>query len=89
MFVFEQLEEHAKKQPEKIITSYLGKELTYNQFFQQVKNLVGYFQAQGYKKEDKIAVYLYNSDVFLICYYACQLGGFTLVPVNTKLTPEK
>ncbi len=89
MFIFEQLEKHAKEQPEKVITSYQGRTTTYAKFFQQAKNLAGYFQGRGYKKDDVIAVYLYNSDFFLVCYYACQLGGFTLLPVNTKLAaPE-
>lgn len=89
MFVFEKLAEHAKVQPEKVITIFQGRETTYGQFYQQAKNLAGYFQQRGYQKEDKIALFLQNSDYFLICYYACQLGGFTVTPVNTKLTaPE-
>lgn len=89
MFVFEQLAEHAKVQPEKVITTFQGRETTYAQFYQQAKNLAGYFQAKGYQKDDKIALFLHNSDYFLVCYYACQLGGFTVAPVNTKLTaPE-
>ncbi|MCM3601686.1 long-chain fatty acid--CoA ligase [Robertmurraya korlensis] len=89
MFVFEQLAVHAKFQPEKIISSYQGRELSYKQFYQQAKNLAGYFQRKGYKKEDKIALFLHNSDYFLLSYYACQIAGFTVTPVNTKLTaPE-
>lgn len=89
MFVFEQLVEHAVLQPEKVITSYQGRETTYSSFYQQAKNLAGYFQEKGYQKGDIIALYLHNSDHFLICYFACQLGGFTVLPINTKLTaPE-
>ncbi|WP_423801828.1 class I adenylate-forming enzyme family protein [Neobacillus sp. SAB-20_R2A] len=89
MFVSEQLEEHVKLQPEKVITAYQGREMTYGQLYQQAKNLAGYFQEKGYQKDDIIAVYLPNSDYFVICYYACQLGGFSVMPVNTKLTaPE-
>ncbi|KEF37238.1 acyl-CoA synthetase (AMP-forming)/AMP-acid ligase II [Schinkia azotoformans MEV2011] len=89
MFVFEKLAEHSKVQSEKVITTFQGRETTYGQFYQQAKNLAGYFQIKGYQKEDKIALLLNNSDYFLICYYACQLGGFTVIPINTKLTvPE-
>ena len=89
MLVTEKLAVHAKQQPEKIITSFQGKNTSYSEFYEQVKRLAGYFQAKGYQKEDIIAVYLHNSDLFLVCYYACQLGGFTVLPVNTKLTaPE-
>ena len=89
MFVFEQLAIHAKVQPEKVITSYQGRNLTYERFFKQAQNLAGYFQEKGYQKNDIIAVYLHNSDAFLLCYYACQLGGFTVMPVNTKLTASE
>ena len=89
MFITEQLAIDAKVQPEKVITSYQGRNTSYARFYQQAKNLAGYFQMKGYQKNDIIAVYLHNSDSFLMCYYACQLGGFTVMPVNTKLTaPE-
>ncbi|HWO75258.1 MAG TPA: long-chain fatty acid--CoA ligase [Bacillus sp. (in: firmicutes)] len=89
MFVTEQLAEHARTQPEKVITSFKGRDTTYKQLWKQAQNLAGYFQAKGYQKEDRIAVYLPNSDYFLVCYYACQLGGYAFTPVNTKLAaPE-
>jgi long-chain acyl-CoA synthetase len=89
MFIFQQLAQHAKTQPEKVITSYQGKETTYAEFYQQAKNLAGYFQAKGYKKGDIIALYLHNSDHFLVAYYACQMGGFPVLPINIKLAaPE-
>ncbi len=89
MFVFEKLANYASAQPEKVITSFQGRETTYGQFYQQAKNLAGYFQAKGYKKDDIIAVDLNNSDTFMVCYFACQLGGFPILPVNTKLAaPE-
>lgn len=89
MFIFEQLAEHAKSQPEKVITTYQGRQTTYGDFYQQAKNLAGYFQSKGYKKDDIIALYLHNSDHFLIAYYACQLGGFPVIPINIKLAPPE
>lgn len=86
MFVSERLAYLAKEQPSKIITSFKGRETSYEELFEQAKRLAGYFQVKGYKQEDIIAVYLINSDYFLTCYYACQLGGFTVLPINTKLT---
>lgn len=49
-----------------------------------------FFDEHGpFVKEDIIALYLQNSDDFLIVYYACQPGGFAVLPVNTKLAaPE-
>lgn len=89
MFVAEKLEEMAKAQPEKTITKFQEKKLTYGEFFQKAKNLAAYFQSRGYEQGDIIALFLPNSDDFLICYYACQLGGYAVMPINTKLaSPE-
>ncbi|MFJ5769038.1 class I adenylate-forming enzyme family protein [Psychrobacillus sp. NPDC093180] len=89
MFVTEKLALHAKEQAHHLITQFKGRNTTYSAFYEQAKRLAGYFQAKGYEQEDIIAVYLNNSDYFLICYYACQLGGFSVMPVNTKLAaPE-
>ena len=89
MLVSERLAYLAKETPNKIITSFQGRETSYKELFEQAKRLAGYFQSKGYEQEDIIAVYLINSDYFLTCYYACQLGGFTILPINTKLTaPE-
>ncbi|MFJ7970321.1 class I adenylate-forming enzyme family protein [Psychrobacillus sp. NPDC096389] len=89
MFVTEKLALHAKEQPDHLISQFNGRSTTYSKFYEQAKRLAGYFQTKGYQKEDIIAVYLNNSDYFLVCYYACQLGGFSVMPVNTKLAaPE-
>lgn len=86
MFIAEQLRLMAETHPDKVITSFNGKELSYGDFYRKAENLARYFQELGYAKEDSLALYLMNSDTFLICYYACQIGGFTVLPINTKLT---
>ncbi|MFJ8064672.1 class I adenylate-forming enzyme family protein [Psychrobacillus sp. NPDC096426] len=89
MFITEKLALQAKEQPNHFITQFNGRKTTYSKFYEQAKRLAGYFQAKGYQQEDIIAVYLNNSDYFLVCYFACQLGGFSVMPVNTKLAaPE-
>lgn len=89
MFITESLEKYANNQPEKMYTSYEGREWTYSEFFEKAKRVAAYFQEKGYAKDDIIALYALNSDVFLVCYFGIQLGGFTVMPVNTKLAaPE-
>ncbi len=85
MFIAEKLRLMAETNPGKVITSFNGKELSYGDFYRKAENLARYFQDLGYAKEDRLALYLMNSDSFLICYYACQIGGFTVLPINTKL----
>ena len=89
MFITENLEANVKKNPDKIYTSYNGRELTYKEFFEKAQRVAAYFQDKDYRKEDIIALYALNSDIFLVCYYGIQLAGFTVMPVNTKLAvPE-
>ncbi|WP_368505319.1 class I adenylate-forming enzyme family protein [Alkalihalophilus sp. As8PL] len=89
MMISEKLALCAEQNPSKVITTYNTRDTTYAEFYQQAQNVAGYFQAKGYQKNDIIAVYLHNSDYFLVCYYACQIGGFTILPVNNKLTANE
>ncbi len=89
MFIAEKLKWIANTHPNKVITSFNGKETSYRDFYRKAENLAWHFQDLGYRKGDRIALLLMNSDSFLICYYACQIGGITVLPINTKLTaPE-
>lgn len=89
MLVTENLEMQVKQNPEKIYTIFQGREWTYNTFFEKVKRVAAYFQSKNYKKGDIIALYSLNSDVFLVCYYGILLGGFSVLPINTKLVASE
>ena len=89
MFITDSVAKYANSQPDKIYTSYQGREWSYSEFYSKAKRVAAYFQSKGYEKEDIIALYALNSDIFLVCYFGIQLGGFTAMPVNTKLAaPE-
>lgn len=89
MFITESIAHYAERQPEKIYTTYEGRTWTYHSFYEKAKRVASYFQQKGYEKDDIIALYALNSDIFLVCYFGIQLGGFTAMPVNTKLAaPE-
>lgn len=89
MFIADKLKAVSETHPERVITSFNGKEISYGDFYSKSENLARYFQDLGYVKDDILAFCLMNSDSFLICYYACHIGGFTALPINTKLTaPE-
>ncbi|MFC4355493.1 class I adenylate-forming enzyme family protein [Chryseomicrobium palamuruense] len=89
MFITGRLTEHATTQGDKVITSFAGRQLTYQQFYEQAKRLAAYYQSKGLKKGDPIAFLLPNSDYFLVAYYAAHLGGFAALPINHKLAaPE-
>ncbi|KAA0966863.1 long-chain fatty acid--CoA ligase [Sporosarcina sp. ANT_H38] len=89
MYIAEKLKVTSEAHPERVITSFNGKDTSYGDFYRKAENLARHFQDLGYVKDDILAFCLLNSDSFLICYYACQIGGFTALPINTKLTaPE-
>ncbi|TWI56120.1 class I adenylate-forming enzyme family protein [Halalkalibacter nanhaiisediminis] len=89
MYIADELKKKVDSQPNHIITSYKGRELTYLEFYKLAEKIAAYFQAKGYQKDDILALALHNSDYFLLCYYACQIGGFTVLPINTKLTTRE
>ena len=89
MYVSKQLSMHASKHPERVITSFRGREMTYQEFYEKTCRLASYFKEKGYTNDDIIALFLPNSDSFLIAYYACQMAGLPVLPINTKLAPPE
>lgn len=89
MFITETLGKYAETQPDKSYTTFRERNWTYAEFMEKVKRVAAYFQDKGYQKDDIIALLALNSDTFLVCYFGIQLGGFTAMPVNTKLAPPE
>lgn len=88
-FMTDILEDYARQQPNAIATLYDGKAISYHDFYQRVERFATYLQEQDFKKDDVIALYTLNSDLFLIAYLGVQLAGFIVMPINTKLAaPE-
>ena len=88
-FIADQLEKMVQVQPNALFSSYKGQETTYEAFYLQAKKLAHHLQEKGYQKENILALLLPNSDHFLVCYYACQIAGFTVLPINTKLAARE
>lgn len=89
MFLPEVVIEYGKSQPGKVYTSFGGREWTYGEFREKAERVAAYFQQQGYRPGDVIALLAGNSDSFVAAYFGVQLGGFILMPVNTKLTARE
>ncbi len=89
MYMTDILENYAVQQPKAIATFYNGNKLSYYEFYERVERFAAYLQQQDYQKDDVIALYTLNSDLFLIAYLGVQLAGFVVMPINTKLAaPE-
>ena len=89
MLMTEIVQNYAKQQPQGIATLYDGKKMSYSDFYKCAEKFAAYLQEQDYEKDDVIALYTLNSDLFLIAYIGVQLAGFVVMPINTKLAaPE-
>lgn len=89
MYVTNLLKQHAQENGDRLITIFEGRATTYKEFYEKVERLAAYLQQQGYGRGDIAAIYMLNSDAFMIAYFATQLAGMSAMPINTKLaTPE-
>jgi len=89
MFMTDILQNYATRQANAIATVYEEKQVTYSEFYQYSERFAAYLQQQGYEKNDVIALYTLNSDLFLIAYIGIQLAGFVAMPINTKLSARE
>ncbi|KGR77893.1 class I adenylate-forming enzyme family protein [Ureibacillus manganicus] len=89
MLVSNMLKQYATTKADKIASQFKNKTLTYKELYMQAERLASYLQSKGYKKGDIAAIYMNNSDMFLVCYFGVQLLGMAAMPINTKLAvPE-
>jgi len=89
VFMTDILQKYATEQTDAIATIYEGKKVTYGEFNQYAETFAAYLQEQGYEKNDVIALYTLNSDLFLIAYIGIQLAGYVVMPINTKLAARE
>ena len=62
-----------------------GKSYSYANLADNAKALISFFHEKGLKEGDKFVVSLENGIDFINCYLAALLGGFVIVPINSKL----
>jgi len=89
MFMTDILQNYATQQANATATVYEDKQMTYSEFYQHSEHFAAYLQQQGYEKNDVIALYTLNSDLFLIAYIGIQLAGYVAMPINTKLSARE
>lgn len=80
------LSRNATRLKDKLAVIYGEKTYTYQQFNQIVNRLAHGLLAEGIKKGDKIALFLKNSDQFMVVFYAIMKVGAVAVPINFRLT---
>ncbi len=80
-----QLEYILKSNNYKIILRDNNQAYTGIELYHRAAQLALFFESKQIKQNDRIAVQLSNSIEFIFCYFACILGGFTIVPINSAL----
>ena len=75
--------------PEKTAVVDADQSFTYAQTFERVAALARFFQAQGIRPGDRLAILEVNSHKFLETYYAAAGIGAVLNPLNYRLVPRE
>ena len=85
----ELLARNARKFPEKEALVYEGKRYTHRELNDTANKLANRLIALGLEKGDKVGMMSFNSDSFVITYFAVMKAGGIVVPLNFRLAgPE-
>ncbi len=74
---------------DKIAIIFEDEKITYRQLKEQVDLLAGAWKELGFKKGDRIGLMLGNHPDYIICYYAAQALGITVVQINPMYTTRE
>ena len=89
MAITKSLFEQSIKTPEAKAIMFHDESWTYKELYEKSLKIAHYLVKKGYKKDDIVAQFTLNSNLFMAIYYGVQLAGLTVMPVNTKLaSPE-
>lgn len=80
---------NANRHPEKIAIICEGRVYSYRDFNDEVNRLANGILQLGYQKGEKVALFMKNSDHFVIAFYALVKAGLVVVPVNFRLTANE
>ena len=68
---------------------YGDKRYTWSEVDDRVNTIANALIANGVKKGDKVAMWMFNSDYFVFAFYGIVKTGAVAVPVNFRLTPPE
>lgn len=75
--------------PEKPAAIHLERRITFAELYDQVQRLAGSLRAAGLPPDSRMAILCENSIEYIIAYFASFAAGFTTVPIDTSLAPDK
>lgn len=89
MTITKVLYEQVQKAPKAEAVVFQEESWTYEELYDNSQKIAHYLIRKGYKKDDIVAQYTRNSNLFMAIYYGVQLAGLTVMPINTKLAPPE
>ena len=86
---YEIIEYNAKHYPKKIAIFIDKKKINYKQLKYRIDTFARFLESSGIGHKDKVALYLNNSEYFIISLFAITKIGAICVPVNNFLKSEE
>src|SRR3984893_9302205 len=83
------LERNARRSPEREALVYGERRLTYRQLDAEINRATRVLQRQGLVKGERVGLISFNSDQFVIAYYAILKLGAIVVPINPRSAPPE
>lgn len=89
MSLYQLLEQSVAAYGDKTAIIYDDENTSYRQLKEQVDLLAGAWKQLGFQKGERIGLMLANHPDYVICYYAAQALGLTVVQINPMYTPRE
>ena len=83
------LDKTAQRFPDKAALIFFNNKITYAQFNGQVNQFASALQKDGFKKGDRISLYMPNCPQFAIAYFGALRAGGVIVPSNPLYVPRE
>ncbi|MCX4095658.1 class I adenylate-forming enzyme family protein [Nocardia sp. alder85J] len=68
------------------VTDLNGASYSYDELWKEAAAVAGGLRAQGIGRGDRVALYRSNDAAWVIAYFAVQMAGGVVVPINTRLS---
>lgn len=80
---------NAGRHPDKMAITCEGRTYSYGELNAEVNRMANGLSERGIKKGDKVALFMKNSDHYVIAFYALMKLGLVAVPINFRLTASE
>ncbi len=87
--IAQMLERNARRTPEREALIYHDRRLSYAQLDAESNRAARALQRRGISKGDRVGLISFNSDQFVIAYYAALKLGAIVVPINPRSAPPE